>query len=88
MIRGLELFSAILTYREGRGAGGLNPSPIDKSLISNAYVNEASIKPQKDKVLRVSGLVNSWRYGKVLAGEGMDALYPFLYISSIWLFLS
>lgn len=47
-------------------------------LINHALYNEASIKSQKNRILRAPGLVNTGRFGESgVPGEGVDILHRF-----------
>ena len=49
-----------------------------QSQMVQSCVMKPPLKTQKDRFLRASGLVNTWKFGESgTAGEGMEALRPF-----------
>ena len=68
-IGGLKLSVPPLTPRRGERLELESVTSDPSSFNQSSLCNEASIKTQKDGVLRASELVKMWRFGRVMHSE-------------------
>ena len=81
---GLEVLSSDLQGQER--SKRLNQLPIANDLINHAC-SETSVKTQKERVWRASGLLNTWKFGKDgVFREDMEALHTIPILCPMHLF--